>query len=173
MKKYIILLVISFISNVTFSQAPPPSFRLYLTSEVGALTFTKTPILGLLGVELEAVDDKIPLVINLRNSFWLTSSTTKIFMWELSAGRRIINKDNKFKYTDIGGTFGFMGYYPKTNLVAPVGLYCTVHANNKLSFRTELLGDLSEFLNRGDAIGNKYGVSVMFSYKLDYFKLKY
>lgn len=172
MKKYIILLVISFISKVSFSQAPPPGPRLYLTSEIGALTFSKTPILGLLGVELEAVDDKVPLVINFRNSLWLTSSNTKIFMWELSAGRRILNKDNKFKYTDIGGTFGFMGYYPKTNLVAPVGLYCTVHANNKLSFRTELLGDLSEFLSK-ESTGNKFGISVMFSYKLDYFKLKY
>ena len=112
------------------------------------------------------------LYLNFRNSLWLTSSNTKIFMWELSAGRRILNKDNKLKYTDIGGTFGFMGYYPKTNLVAPVGLYCTVHANNKLSFRTELLGDLSEFLSK-ESTGNKFGISVMFSYKLDYFKLKY
>ena len=79
----------------------------------------------------------------------------------------MFNKNNKLKYTDIGGTFGFMGYYPKTDFVPQMSL-SFYYKGIKLSQSDNLQFRLTT--NYNYAINPGFGFNGILNYRFKQFK---
>jgi hypothetical protein len=174
MKPLIFLLTIFLINISPVSGQPTPldtTYRkVWLSSMGGVNSFLRSPIIGMTG-EIEITDNKYPLIIHFNGSYSVVMSRqgqiqerqipNSILTTQLDFGRRFE------KFDVVISPIGFMGYYPKTELVPQMSL-SFYYKGIKLSKSDNLQFRLTA--NYNYAINPGFGFNAVINYRFKQFK---